>query len=118
MKGHARYPPAGLCWRGSEPWSRSEADRASCCDVGGELEEVRGSLGLGAVILPRGVAGDVAPFVDGREIEFAHGRTGLLVDVGDFEVVFLRALAAECFQFGADGQEDVLMVLGQGVEDR
>src|SRR5690348_14768454 len=108
MKGHARSPPADLCRRGSGSWSRPGADRASCCDVGGELEQVRRGLGLGAVVLPRGVAGDVAPFADGGEIELAHGRARLLVDVRDLDIIFLRALAAEGFELGADREDDVL----------
>src|SRR5690349_23724048 len=98
MKGHARSPPADLCRRGSGSWSRPGADRASCGDVGGELEQVRRGLGLGAVVLPCRVARDVAPFVDGGEIELAHARAGLLVDVGDLDIVLLRALAAKGFE--------------------
>ena len=37
-----------------------EADRGSCRNVDGELEQVRSGRGLAAVVLPGGVAGDVA----------------------------------------------------------
>src|SRR5437764_452547 len=76
------------------------------CYVGRELEQVRGGLAPRAVILPGGVAGDVAPFVDGRDVEFIHLGAGLLVDVGDLHIVILGALATERFELSTDRDQD------------
>src|SRR5262249_61317052 len=86
------------------------ADRASCGDVGGELQEVGCGRGLGAIVLPGGIAGDVAPLADGRDVEREDFRARLLVDLGDLDVVVLRALLAERLELGADGKDDVLVV--------
>ena len=77
------------------------------------FSSLAGIRGLGAVVLPRGIAGDVAPFADGGRIERADLGAGLFVDLGDFDIVGLGALAAERFQLGADREDDVLMLFRQ-----
>src|SRR3569833_4772412 len=81
------------------------------CYVGRELELDRCGLALGAVINPGGIAGDVAPFVDGCDIEFTHRSASLLVDIGDLDIVILGTLATERFQLCTHRDEDVLLVL-------
>ena len=70
------------------------------------------------VVLPGGIARDIAPLVDDRHVELPDLGAGLLADLADLDVVVLRAFAAERFQVAADRKDDVLLVLGQLVEDR
>src|SRR5688572_14586649 len=104
---------SGLPVAASEWSGDPEADHASCGDVACELEQIGRRRGLGAVVLPRGIARDIPPLVDGRHVELAHLGAGLLIDLGDLDIVVLRALAAERFEFAADREDNVLLVLGQ-----
>ena len=74
--------------------------------------------GFRAVVLPRGIAGDVAPFADGCRVKLADLGAGLVVDLRNFGIVVLRALPAEGFQLRAERQNDVLMIFRQAVENR
>ena len=55
---------------------------------------------------------------DGCRIERGDFGAGLLIDLGDFDIVVLRTRLAEGFEVSADRANDVLLVLRQLVEAR
>src|SRR6516225_5326471 len=103
MKARVRRRPRS-CFRSPPLRCRSvpPAERASCRDVGGQLQQVRCGRGLRTVVLPRGITRDVTPLADGCDIERSDLGAGLLIDLGDLNVVVLRALLAEGLEFAAD----------------
>src|SRR5262245_45135177 len=85
----------------SRPWAIADAPRSGDVDTLGELQQLGRQRRLLRVVLPRGVAGDRPPLVDGRLVEIEHLGALLGVDVGDLLVVGHRLLGAELLHLDA-----------------
>src|SRR5919202_1292494 len=110
MPASTRWTPVAAARGGAIPSSSKVTCPAMSGHGLGQLQELRGLLGLGGEVLPGGLAGDGPPLLDVgiREVDHldALGRIGL----GDLLVVLLGLLGAEGLELGAGFHHELLMV--------
>src|SRR6478735_6032534 len=76
----------------------------------GELDQLRGERRARRIVLPRRIARDSPPLVDGGLVEVGDLGALLGIDLGDLLVVGHRLLAAEGFHLEADRHDGVLLI--------